>query len=387
MSHRVGFVRLQLLVRRPSDRRRKRLDAVEMKTPSFLIFVFLSFFFSYIKKRLTQAFFHFESAKDFLVENLYRQRGKLVRPFLHSGMAGLVIIGILLAPVIKSAIPQEERWGEAEAMVLREPATLDQALTTQISVKPREAIVVYQVRTGDTLSEIAEKFGVTLDTLRWQNDLESVEAIKPGQLLEIPPVAGVVHKVKRGETIYSIAKRYDVDAQLIVNWPFNDFADDETFALNTGQLLVVPEGVMPQVKPWEARRYVAYRVPAAGTVTGTGQFVWPASGEISQYPVWYHMAVDIANKAVPDILAADSGQVIACNYFKWGYGYHVIIDHGNGFQTLYGHLNSIYVNPGQSIGRGQALGRMGCTGRCSGTHLHFEIRRGGVLQNPLNYLK
>lgn len=358
-----------------------------MKFPSFLIFTFFSFLASYAKIRAKQAFFHFEQAKDFLVEHLYRQRGKLVRPFLHSGMAGLMIVGILLAPVVKSAIPQEEPWQEGTGgVVLGETTDLNQALTTKISFKPRDSVVVYQVREGDTLSDIAQKFGVSLDTIRWQNNLESIEAIKPGQILEIPPVTGIVHKVKRGETIYSIAKKYDIDAQLIVNWPFNSFANDETFALDVGQLLVVPEGVMPEVKPWEQRRYVAYQTEG-GAVTGTGQFVWPASGGITQYPVWYHMAIDISNNAMPDILAADSGQIIACNFFKWGYGNHVMIDHGNGFVTLYGHLSSIYVNPGQSIGRGQAIGRMGSTGRSSGVHLHFEIRLNGVLQNPLNYLQ
>lgn len=358
-----------------------------MKIPSFLFIDYLSFLFSYFQKKLRLNFFRFEKGKSFLVENLYRQRGKLVRPFLHTGMAGLVIIGFLLAPVVKAIIPQDEGWEGSQSAILKPETSLEQALTTQISFKPRDSIQPYQVKEGDTLSSIAEKFGVSLDTIRWQNNLKTVDAIKPGQILEIPPTTGVVHKVKRGETIYTIAKKYDVDAQMVVNWPFNSFSNDETFELSVGQTLIVPEGVMPQEVLWEAKRYFAYTTPDAGTVTATGQFVWPASGQITQSPVWYHMAVDIANKNMPPVLAADSGTVISCNYLKWGYGNHVMIDHGNGFVTLYGHLNAIYVNPGQTVNRGAVIGQMGSSGRSTGTHLHFEIRQAGVLQNPLSYLK
>jgi len=151
--------------------------------------------------------------------------------------------------------------------------------------------------------------------------------------------------------------------------------------------VVVPEGVMPEEQA--APEYLAQKKQtiSAGNVSATGSFVWPATGYISQYSTWYHTAIDIANPGAPDILAADSGTVTTVLRQRYAYGYHVMIDHGNGFVTLYAHMSEIYVTPGQPIAKGQAIGRMGCTGRCTGTHLHFEVRKNGVLQNPLGYLQ
>ncbi|KKS21623.1 MAG: Peptidase M23 family protein, partial [Candidatus Roizmanbacteria bacterium GW2011_GWC2_41_7] len=117
------------------------------------------------------------------------------------------------------------------------------------------------------------------------------------------------------------------------------------------------------------------------------QLLFPTTGSITQQPVWYHMALDIANRAAPDVYAAEAGTVSLATCYQWGYGCHIIVDHGNGMQTLYAHLSSFYVSAGQSVGRGDALGRMGSTGRSTGTHLHFEVRNGGVAINPWNYLQ
>ena len=257
---------------------------------------------------------------------------------------------------------------------------------TLISAKPESEVRTYTVQSGDTISTIAEKFGVTVDTIRWENNLESVKAIKVGQKLKILPVSGVLHKVARGETIYSIAKKYQVDAQVIVNWPYNSFANDETFGLAVGQELIIPDGIKPKEVPTTPRFYA--QVPGAGAITATGQFVWPTGGKITQYPSWYHMAIDIANKDGPAVVAADSGKVIVAGWpTPWAYGNRVIIDHGNSYSTLYGHLAAIYVSVGQNVTKGQTIGKMGSTGRSTGTHLHFEVRLNGVTQNPLNYLK
>ena len=344
----------------------------------------------YLHRRLFLSFKRFELVKDFLVEGLVAKRGKYVRPFLHSSMTGLVLMGLALAPMISGAFPRDkdENWGIGGA-ILGSTTVAEAATTTQISIKPRDSVVTYVVQPGDTVSGVAQKFGVSIDTVRWQNDLKSIEAIKPGQKLEIPPISGIVHKVKRGDTIYSIAKKYDIDAQAIVNWPFNTYSDDEVFALAVGQLLVVPDGVKPDEELWDpSTKIVRRETPDAGAVSALGQFIWPASGGITQYFRWYHPAIDIANKAAPNILAADSGTVLVAGMpDTWGYGIRVIIDHGNGFQTLYAHLQQLYVSPGQTVNRGDAIGKMGTTGRSSGIHLHFEIHKSGVAQDPLQYLK
>ena len=346
---------------------------------------FLKFLGNYFQERLLGLMGHFEAGKGVVVEGLVTQRGRYTRPFLHTGMTGLFLVGLLLAPIITGAVEGEDQ-GTGGAILGMVGNSLE--TTTRVSIKPRDSVVTYLVQSGDTVSSIANKFDVSIDTIRWQNGLKSIDAIKPGQKLEIPPVTGIVHKVKRGETIYSIAKKYDVVSQQIINWPFNTYANDEVFGLAVGQILMVPDGIKPAEVLWDPKRYVAQITPSAGVVSATGQFVWPASGTISQRYVWYHQAIDIANKAAPTILAADSGTVIAAGWLDgYGYGNRVIIDHGNGFQTLYAHLASVSVVAGQTVNRGNAIGRMGATGRSTGIHLHFEVRQGGALLNPLQFLK
>jgi len=258
------------------------------------------------------------------------------------------------------------------------------AISTVFSIKPRDKVENYSVMGGDTLASIAKKFDISIDTIKWSNDLKS-DTIKPGQILKIPPVTGVVHKVASGENIYTIAKKYKTDAQKIVNFPFNDFSDMDTFSLTAGQTLFVPDGVIEEEKPVYAPSKFIAQIQAG--VRGSSTFIWPTSGMITQYPVWYHMALVIANPGAPPVLASDGGTVVYADCLRYGYGCHVIINHGNGFQTLYAHLSSFSVGAGQVVSQGQMIGTMGSTGMSTGTHLHFEIRSGGVLLNPLGYLK
>ena len=349
---------------------------------------FLKFLYQYLKKRVGGIFEYFEAGKGVVVEGLVAKRGRYTRPFLHTGMTGLVLIGLILTPIIAQAVGEEEAssMGQGGAVLGMGMEAMD--TTTSVSIKPRDTVVTYIVQPGDTISSIAAKFDVSIDTIRWQNSLSSIDSIKPGDKVEVPPVTGMVHKVVRGETIFSIAKKYDVTAQQIINWPFNTYSNDETFELAAGQTLIVPDGVKPAEVLWDPKRYVAQTTPSAGAVSATGQFIWPAGGNITQRYVWYHKAIDIANKSGPAVLAADSGRVVTAGWpDSAGYGNRVMIDHGNGFQTLYAHLASISVSVGQTVNRGDVIGRMGSTGRSTGTHLHFEIRTGGQLVDPLAYLR
>ena len=118
-----------------------------------------------------------------------------------------------------------------------------------------------------------------------------------------------------------------------------------------------------------------------------GKLLFPASGSITSQPTWYHMALDIANRSMPDVYAAESGVVTLSTCLTWGYGCYVTVDHGGGISTLYAHLSQYYVGVGQSVSRGSALGRMGSTGRSTGPHLHFEVRVNGAPVNPWGYLQ
>lgn len=347
----------------------------------------------YFSLRLGRAFRDFEIGKDVLVGVLYRRRGKYAQPFVHSAMAGLVFVGVTFGPLFIAQNFQGQAAGYEDELpsevILGTSAAVPQEMVTMVSDKPRAEVIEYQVSEGDTVSNIATKFGVTIDTILWANDMEATDKIKPGQKLKIPPVTGIVHSVRKGETIYSIAKKYESPEQAIVDYPFNSFTNDETFALAVGQTLIVPDGIKPHVKPISPEStFARVKTPDAGAVSATGNFVWPASGTISQRYSWYHKGLDIANRGGGAILAADAGRVELAGWpDSGGYANRVMIDHGNGYQTLYAHLSKISVSAGQTVNRGDVIGSMGCTGRCTGTHLHFEIRKGGVLLNPLTFLQ
>lgn len=345
---------------------------------------FIRFFTLYSRKRIRQTWAGFEVRKDVLVSFLVTKRGLYQRPFLHTSFFVLVGGGIIAAPIIATTYPTVA----IELNDYTPPSAVlssfdDQGILTQVSEKPRDSVIKHTVSEGETISSIAEKYNVSTDTVKWANPDIKGEKIAIGQELAIPPVTGVVIKVTKGETIYSIAKKYKTEPQNILNFPFNDFTDLDTFALAAGQTLVVPDGVMPEAQPVYSPRLIAQ----VGAIPGDGQFIWPTQGLITQRPVSYHMAVDIANPSLPGVAAADGGQVVVVERQRYGYGWHVIVDHKNGYQTLYAHLSDIYVNVGQGVSKGSIIGKMGSTGRSSGPHLHFEVRKSGVLLNPLGYLK
>lgn len=328
----------------------------------------------------------FETNKDVLVDILMARRGGYQRPFLHVSVSLLAVTAVIAAPVLANSYPVGVKGALADftppSAVVTSLDLTEYGVQTQVSEKPRDQIITYSIQSGDTLSTVAQKFGVSVDTIKWQNDIKR-DNLSIGQELKIPPVTGLVHKVSEGETIYSIAKKYKTEPQKIVNFPFNDFTDLNTFALSVGQTLVVPDGVQLQAAPVLRPSYSSGQMAAGGS----GQFSWPAGGAITQYPIWYHMAFDIANPGQPPITAAGEGTVILVEYFNYGYGRHTIVDHGGGLSTLYGHMTEIYVKAGDKVSRGQVIGKMGSTGRSTGTHLHFEVRKNGTPVNPASFLK
>ena len=323
-------------------------------------------------------------AKRQITKMLYRERGRYGGVFGHLGVGLLALLGIVLSNKAEALLFDNKKEVERAGVVLASDLAA-QSTGTLASNKPRGQASEYRVTEGDTVSGIAQKFGVSIDTIVWNNNLKSVDDIKPGQMIAVPPVTGMIHKVKRGETIYAIAKRYQVDPQNIVDYPFNSFLDDESFSLATGQELIIPDGVKPEEKVTTVL-YVAQTVAPIEGVVGEGSFTWPTSGKISQRFSWYHQAVDIANSRGTAVVAAQGGTVVSVGW-GGGYGNRVIVNHGNGQQTLYAHLSAFSVNAGQQVGQGQLLGQMGSTGRSTGSHLHFEIITGSGKVNPLTVLQ
>jgi len=259
---------------------------------------------------------------------------------------------------------------------------------TIIPERTRKEIQVYSVQGGDTVLGIASRFKVQPETLLWANPaLESnPDLLRINDQLRILPVDGVLHTVKAGDTLSALASTYKVDAAQIIAYEANNL-EDVSSPLIIGTDIVVPGGS----KPFITRQVVGMgltSVPVpAGAAGGSGNFGWPASGSISQNYWGGHQALDIAGRQGAPVKAADGGFVtLAGGGWNGGYGNQVVIDHGNGFVTLYAHLNTIFVKAGETVAAGQQIGTVGNTGNSTGPHLHFEIRYQGYPRNPYNYL-
>ncbi|KKQ66717.1 MAG: Lipoprotein [Candidatus Daviesbacteria bacterium GW2011_GWA2_38_24] len=365
---------------------------------------FCSFLVRYNASKTQKLGHKVEGFKEASLSVLMHRRGRFQKHVWHTSMISLAAAGVLTSGVMggtsimASSFPgmgdQDPRFIETFDP-FASGISLDSIvnINTNESSKPRSEIIEYEVKSGDTMSSIAEKHGVAVNTIKWANNLENINFVKPGQTLKILPVSGVAHTVKSGDNLESVAKKYSVDSQVIITWPFNDIADD--FKLTIGQVLIIPDGTPPETKlpvqkPRPQPQYLAQgpSSPVFDAPSGGG-FVWPTvSAGISQYFAWYHPGIDIPNPSAPPIVASDGGVVLVAGWpDNYGYGNRVVVDHGNGYQTLYAHMSNIYVSTGQKVTRGQTVGRMGSTGRSTGTHLHFEIRFKGRALNPLAILK
>ncbi len=271
------------------------------------------------------------------------------------------------------------------------------------------SVQVYRVKPGDTLTGIARKFGVSMKTIWWANNLKSKDRLKPGTKLRIPPDDGLLVKVKEGESLDRIARTYDVDPARIQE--ANGLGDDTVFI---GQTLFIPKSAgtiasVPTPTPRPTARVVANSGRGGGSVSngggqaqpvgpiryGGGRLVWPVVGGgnyLSQYFHYGHPAVDIAGDYGSPVVAAAGGRVIYAGWRSNGGGYQVWIDHGNGLYTTYNHLAGVSVGAGQTVGAGQRIGSLGASGWATGPHLHFEVWlgypwSGGSRVNPLGYLR
>ncbi|MBI4038317.1 M23 family metallopeptidase [Candidatus Daviesbacteria bacterium] len=357
----------------------------------------------YSKRKIASAAARFEDFKNFSVEILMVRRGALQKQVWHGAIVGLASVGILTSGIfggrtlVSATFPgvggPDPRFATSFEPFPNGPildaSSFGMSIHTNISEKPRSEIIEYKVESGDTLSGVAKKFGISSDTIKWANNLDSIHTIKPGEVLKILPVTGVAHSVKSGDTLESVAKKYQAEPQAIMDFPFNDVPDD--FSLKVGQVLIVPDGVKEDT-PVRRRSQPQYLAQGPSSpvfkAEGGAKFVWPTNGGLSQGFAWYHPGIDIPNKSAPPIAASDGGTVMVAGWPDGqGFGNRVVIDHGNGYRTLYAHLSNIYVSIGQTVSRGQVIGQMGSTGRSTGTHLHFEIHYRGIPINPLLILR
>jgi murein DD-endopeptidase MepM/ murein hydrolase activator NlpD len=274
----------------------------------------------------------------------------------------------------------------AEVAVQSQPQSVAAISQSSPANTARDEIEAYVVKPGDTVLGIAARYSLKPETIQWANpQLEAnPDLLRIGDRLVILPVNGVLHVVQPGDTLSTISARYKVTTQSIVDSPLNKLESINT-PIAIGTQLVIPDGT----KPYIPRQVATYSGPKPQTASkGSGALAWPTSGVITQ-PFWNgHRAIDIGARTGTPVTSADSGYVIASRSGGWngGYGNSVTIDHGNGYVTLYAHLNSIFVRQGENVTKGQQIGTVGNTGNSTGPHLHFEVRYQGVPRNPFTYL-
>ena len=250
---------------------------------------------------------------------------------------------------------------------------------------PRDKVIEYVIENGDTLSDITQKFDISVATLLWSNNLTYYSVIRPGKTLKILPTTGLLHEVKKGESLSTIAKKYKADIDKILE--ANKLTSADQVAI--GNNLIIPDGVKPAAKiTTHTKPSSIFTAPKSNAGSSNTKLLWPTSARtITQYYWWRHAAIDIGGPTGTPIYAAESGTVTTAGWSRGGYGYYIIIDHGNGMQTLYAHSSKLYVTKGEKVSRGQTIMAMGSTGWSTGPHLHFEVRVNGYKQNPLSYIK
>jgi len=245
--------------------------------------------------------------------------------------------------------------------------------------RPRNSqISIYVVKQGDTISGIAKLFDVSVNTIRWANNLAPGAPLKVGDTLTILPVSGITYTVKKGDTIASIAKTFKADADEIVN--YNELGE----VLTPGKVITIPDAEVPipvvtrPAKPQKPRTNTPHDVGPIGTLAENAYYAAPLARYTLTQGLHGFNGVDMGNSIGTPIMASADGEVIVARQGGWngGYGNYVVIQHDNGSQTLYAHQSRIVVGVGENVVQGQVIGYVGNTGRSTGPHLHFEVRNG-----------
>lgn len=396
-----------------------KLYVKQIKRRGFFAFLFSVIEYFYARIRVViillsvvfdMIFRSFENVKNNFTRRMFWGRGNFLGSTIQ--VVAFVLMFILVISylyrqpvVIVASEGHLDRIGVAETDLMVMNASLNTLVPQD---RARRSVEEYIVKGGDTLSTIAEYYGISTESILWANNMRETDYIKPGQTLEIPPSDGVLVTVASGDTLAGLASKYEANEQAIADFNWLDYP----FTLEQGEKLFIPDGRMPappqpvvvaRTPSFVSNQYTSAAAAAPAGDPNVGRFIsWPVAGGagvISQgYRAW-HRAIDIASSALPNIVAAAPGTVIfaGCSgycpplgstYGGSGYAWSIQIDHGNGYTTWYAHLKNIYVRSGQAVGRGEAIGQMGSTGRSTGPHVHFELRRGvgfGSQVNPLGY--
>jgi murein DD-endopeptidase MepM/ murein hydrolase activator NlpD len=286
-------------------------------------------------------------------------------------------------PVLEASVSPNPAKGGGDVTIVDGEAVVPEegpAGTMADIVKPKNnQIAIYIVKEGDTISQIAQLFGVSVNTIKWGNDISPKGTIRVGQTLTILPVTGVKYTTKKGDTLASVAKQFGGSAEEIAS--FNGIDGN----LAAGTPIIIPDGEIAAPKVAAVKKSSAigaepaHNVGPVGTAAQNAYYIAPLAHYVETQGVHGYNGVDLAAPAGSPILASATGDVIVAKNnggYNGGYGNYIVIQHDNGSQTLYGHASSVIVSVGQHVVQGQVIGYEGATGKATGPHVHFEIRGG-----------
>ena len=304
-------------------------------------------------------------------------------------------------PIITFAVPPPSQPIQIPSCDLRDDESALYRLAQIDTIIPtgnRTGIATYIVQPSDSVFGIAAKHNLKPETILWSNYgllQDNPHAISVGMELTIPPLDGIYYQWQEGDTFESVANAFETEPEQIINWIGNHLDLTNPY-VEVDEKVMIPGGkrafqqwLIPTIP--RGASGVSSGVYGSGVcpggydgLFGSGGFIWPTANHIlSGNDYWAgHLAIDIGVYVGEPIWAADHGVIVFSGWSTAGYGNVVMIDHGNGYQTLYAHLNSVSAGCGQSVSQGQVIGLGGSTGNSTGSHLHFEVRYLGGFVNP-----
>lgn len=310
--------------------------------------------------------------------------------------------GLMVSDIIKAnGITNPNRLSLGQLLLIPRSrkdvdATLGEIKRRKLSLKAKKKktvplkVTTYKVKNGDSLWSIASKSKVTIDTLFGSNKMRDPDRLKPGVELRVPNQDGIFYTVKKGDTLAGIARKNDVDLKRVAS--INGLSEKSVLSIK--QELFLP-GTSQAASSYKKGSSSSSKT-SKSTRASKGMFRWPVVGRINSPFGWrrhplskrrsFHTGIDIKARRYTKIRAARSGRV---SYSGWmgGYGRVVVIKHNSTYSTLYAHAQKLYVRKGQKVSAGKVIALVGSSGRSTGPHLHFEVRKRNKPVNPLRYLR
>jgi murein DD-endopeptidase MepM/ murein hydrolase activator NlpD len=313
-------------------------------------------------------------------------------------LGALLVVNAVVAHIVIAQITPHTSGTQSvlgtEAIAPEEGQAVSGDANTLLDRGEHKEIEIYTVKSGDTISGIAEKFHISVNTIRWANELDKSTTIKVGQKLVILPITGIQYTVKSGDTVSGIAHKFDTDQGEILD--FNDLEDPKE--LKPGMNIIIPDAEMPAAKPATPEKPATTSSPSKNptstststktttptaaeikttteSVTKSTGLSMPVPGSILTQALHDVNAVDLGAPTGTPVLAAKEGIVIVSKNngaYNGGFGNFVVINHG-GMQTLYAHLSKVSVKVGDTVDQGDVIGNVGSTGKSTGPHLHLEV--------------